>query len=153
MNDLKGQPGHGLSQQGVWVPFWTPKPLKRTLQDTQTFLSEISKNLNLKLIIEFFHLLIIPMTLLNDIMPYFDEFIHICGWNINILWSPLRIWMPKNFTTANFRHPVSKSWLRHWPALMAVRSKALPLAASCLSSRTWFKYWPRHVRKLLVIWG
>ena len=28
---------HGLSQQGVWVPFWTPKPLKRTPQDTQFF--------------------------------------------------------------------------------------------------------------------
>ena len=35
------------------------------------------KNLNLKLIIEFFHLLMIPMTLFNDIMPYFDEFIHV----------------------------------------------------------------------------
>ena len=66
---------HGLSQQGVWVPFWTPKPLKRTPQDTQIFQCGISKNLNLKLIIEFFHLLIIPMTLFNDIMPYFDEFI------------------------------------------------------------------------------
>ena len=29
--------------------------------------------------IEFFHLLIIPMTLLNDIMPYFDELIHVYG--------------------------------------------------------------------------
>ena len=70
---------HGLSQQGVWVPFWTPKPLKRTPQDTQIFLCGISKNPNLKLIIEFFHLLIIPMTLFNDIMPYFDEFIHVYG--------------------------------------------------------------------------
>ena len=26
---------HGLSQQGVWVSFWTPKPLKSTPQDTQ----------------------------------------------------------------------------------------------------------------------
>ena len=68
---------HGLSQQGVWVPFWTPKPLKRTPQDTQIFLCGISKNPNLKLIIEFFHLLIIPMTLFNDIMPYFHESIHV----------------------------------------------------------------------------
>ena len=45
---------HGLSQQGVCVPFWTPKPLKRTPQDTQIFLCGISKNPNLKLIIEFF---------------------------------------------------------------------------------------------------
>ena len=70
---------HGLSQQGVWVPFWTPKPLKRTPQDTQIFLCGISKNLNLKLLIEFFHLLIIPMALFNDIMHYFDEFIHVKG--------------------------------------------------------------------------
>ena len=26
---------HGLTQQGVWVSFWTPKPLKSTPQDTQ----------------------------------------------------------------------------------------------------------------------
>ena len=68
---------HGLSQQGVWVPFWTPKPLKSTPQDTQFFSVEFSKNLKLKLIIEFFHLLIIPMTLFNDIMPYFAEFINV----------------------------------------------------------------------------
>ena len=48
-----GTRGHGLSQQAVWVPFWTPKPLKRTPQDTQILLCGISKNLNLKLIIEF----------------------------------------------------------------------------------------------------
>ena len=68
---------HGLSQQGVWVPFWTPKPLKSTPQDTQIILCGISKNLNLQLIIQFFHLPIIPMTLFNDIMPYSDEFIHV----------------------------------------------------------------------------
>ena len=71
---------HGLSQQGVWVPFWTPKPLKSASQHTQIFLCGIFKNSNLKLIIEFFHLLIIPMTLFSDIMPYFDEFIHVYGW-------------------------------------------------------------------------
>ena len=74
-----GHLAHGLSQQGIWVPIWTPKPLKRTPQDTQILLCGISKNLKLKLIIKFFHLLIIPMTLFNDIMPYFDEFIHVCG--------------------------------------------------------------------------
>ena len=61
------------------MPFWTPKPLKRTPQDTQIVLCGISKNLNIKLIIEFFHLLLISMTLLNDIMHYFDEFIHVYG--------------------------------------------------------------------------
>ena len=73
------QSKHSLSQQGVWVPFWTPKPLKRTPQDTEIFLCGISKNPNLKLINDFFHLLIIPITLFNDIMPYSDEFIHIHG--------------------------------------------------------------------------
>ena len=61
------------------MPFWTPKPLKGTSQDTQKILCGISKNLNLKLIIEFFHLLIIPMRLFNDTMPYFDEVIHVYG--------------------------------------------------------------------------
>ena len=61
---------HGLSQQGVWVLFWTPKPLKRTPQDTHIFLCGISLNPYLKLTIEFFHLLIIPITLFNDIMPF-----------------------------------------------------------------------------------
>ena len=40
---------HGLSQQGLWVPFWTPKPVEMTPQDTQIFLCGISKNLNLNL--------------------------------------------------------------------------------------------------------
>ena len=66
---FRKKPNHGLSQQGVWVLFWTPKPLKRTPQDTQKCLCGISKYLNLKLTIEFFNLLIIPMTLFNDIMP------------------------------------------------------------------------------------
>ena len=61
------------------MPFWTPKPLKRTPQDTQFLLCGISQNLNHKLIIEFFHFLIIPMTVFNDIMPYFDEFIYVYG--------------------------------------------------------------------------
>ena len=62
------------------VPFWTPKSLKTTPMDTHFFCLEfIKKNLNLKLIIEFVHLLIIPMTLFNDIMLYFDEFIHVYG--------------------------------------------------------------------------
>ena len=56
----------------------------------------------------------IPMTLFKDIMPYFDKFIHVNGWNLGILWSPLNIWTPKDFTIAKFGHPVSKSWLRPW---------------------------------------
>ena len=46
---------------------------------TQTLKKDFVWNLNLKLIIDFFHLLIIPMTLFNDIIPYFDEFIHVYG--------------------------------------------------------------------------
>ena len=107
-------PIHGLSQQGVWVSFWTPKPLKSTPQDTQKNLWGISLNVNLKHIFKLFHCHIIPMILYKDIMPYFDKYKHVHGWNLSILWSPLKIWTPKNFTLANFRHPVSKSWLRPW---------------------------------------
>ena len=63
-------------------------------------------------IIEFFHLHIIPMTLYKDIMPYFDKFIHVYGWNRSFLWAPLKIWMPKYFTIAKFGHTVSKFRLR-----------------------------------------
>ena len=72
--------------------FGHPNPSKETLR-TPIFLCGISKDLNLKLIIEFFHLHIIPMTLFNDIMPYFDEFIHVYGWNMSILC----MWSPKKF--------------------------------------------------------
>ena len=153
---------HGLSQQGVWVPFWTPKPLKRTPQHTQIFLCGISKNPNLKLIIEFFHLLIIPMTLFNDIVPYFDEFIHVYGWNMSILWSHLKIWMPKIFTTANFRHPVSKSWLGHYLGsshlflekltplmLLAAKSSLTILMRSCREMHSWKDIWWRNVNQNL----
>ena len=40
---------------------------------------------------------IIPMTLFNDIMPYFDKFINVYGGNMSIVWSPLNIWTPKIF--------------------------------------------------------
>ena len=35
------------------------------------------------------------MTSYKDIMPYFDKFMHVSGWNLSVLWSPLDIWMPK----------------------------------------------------------
>ena len=62
------------------MSFWTPKPLKSTPQDTQKILQGISQNVNLKHIIEFFHLCIIHMTLYKDIMPYFDIKICTCLW-------------------------------------------------------------------------
>ena len=74
-----------LASRASGCLFGHPNPLKMTPQDTQLFLCGISKNLNLKLIIEFSHLLIIPMTLCNGIMPYFDEFIHVYGLNMSIL--------------------------------------------------------------------
>ena len=40
-NYVNGQ--HGVSQQGVWVSFWTPKPLKSTSQDTPIFFEEFLK--------------------------------------------------------------------------------------------------------------
>ena len=74
---------YGLSQQGVWVSFWTPKPLKSTPQDIQIYLRGVSLNANFKHMIEFFHLHIIPMILYKDIMPYFDKFLHVYGCNLN----------------------------------------------------------------------
>ena len=50
---------------------------------------------------------------------------------MSILWSPLKIWMPKNVTTANFRHPVSKSWLRNWRPYLGL---FIPVASSSLTS-------------------
>ena len=104
--------------------FGHPNPWKEPLRTPRFFLCGISKNFNLKLVIEFFDLLIIPTALFNDFMPYFDEFTHVYGWNMSILWSPLKIWTPQNFTTANFRHPVSKSWLRH--CLFSIRLQSCP---------------------------
>ena len=102
---------HGLSQQGVWVSFLTPKPLKSTPQDTQFFCEAFLKMSISSMKFDLFHLHVIPMTFYKEIMPYFDKFIHVYGWNLTILWYPLKNWTPKNLTIANFRHPVSKSWL------------------------------------------
>ena len=69
---------HGLIQQGVWVPFWTPKPLKSLPQDTQ-FLCEKFLKMSISSIMDFCHLHVIPMRLYKDIMPYFDKCIHVYG--------------------------------------------------------------------------
>ena len=80
---------------------------------------------------QFFHLHIIPMTLYKDIMPYFEKFMHVYGWNLSVLWSPSKIWTPKSFSIANFRHPVSKSWLR--PCMQAQFFKlVLPQTHICV---------------------
>ena len=92
--------------------------------------------------IEFFHILIIPMTLLNDIMPLL---MNLCMFMVeiwSILWSPLKIWTPKNFTTANFRHPVSKSWLRHWTALtLMLLLTDFTNTKWCKNPGKWLKPW------------
>ena len=59
--------------------FLDTQTLKKNTSRHPNLLCGFSKNLKLKLIIEFLHLLIIPMTLFNNIMPYFDEFIHVYG--------------------------------------------------------------------------
>ena len=74
---------HSHSYQGVWASF---VPLR-----IPNFLKENSWNVNLKYIIRWFHLHIIPMTLYKDNMPCFYKFIHIYGWNLSILWPPLKI--------------------------------------------------------------
>ena len=47
------------------MPFWTP--------------TKNCEDVNLKHMIKFFHLHIIPMTLYKGIMSYFDKFIHVYG--------------------------------------------------------------------------
>ena len=42
-------------------------------------------------------------------MPYFDKFVSL---NMSVLHSSFKMWIPPNFTTANFGHSVSKSYLR-----------------------------------------
>ena len=37
------------------------------------------------------------MALYKNIMPYFDELIHVYGWYLS-MWFPLKIWTPKCFT-------------------------------------------------------
>ena len=53
-------------------------------------------------------------TLYKNIMSYFNKLKHVCGCNLSIVCSSLSKRMPKYFTIANFRHWVSKSWLRPW---------------------------------------
>ena len=62
-----------------------------------------------------FLLNILAMALNMDIIPDIDKYIYTCdvyGYNLSILWSPLKNRTPNTFTIVNFGHPVSKSWLR-----------------------------------------
>ena len=61
------------------------------------------KNVNLKHMIDFFYLNKIPMTLYKDFMPIFNKYIYMFMVEIlGMLWSLVNMWMPKNFTFANF---------------------------------------------------
>ena len=51
------------------------------------------------------------MALYVDIMLYFNKLILVYGYNLSMS-SPLRIWMPKSFSIANFGHP-PKSLAEH----------------------------------------
>ena len=93
------------------------------------------------------------MTLFNDIMPYFDEFIHVYDGNMSILWYPLKIWTPKNFTTANFRHPVSKSWLRHCWTWLGWGNKAYVFHMDPYSDLHWNLPDLLETGNLRTIWG
>ena len=55
-----------------------------------------------------FDLNTIPMTLHEE--PYFIFLV--LTFNLSILWPPLKVRTPQNYTIVNFGHPVSKSWLR-----------------------------------------
>ena len=104
---------HGLSYQslGVFLDAQTLKkhPSAHPQICVRNFLKCQSQAYNW-----FFHLHIILIPLYKDIMPCFDEFVNVYGWNLSILWSPLKIWTSENFRIGNFGHPVSKSWLRPW---------------------------------------
>ena len=52
------------------------------------------------------YLLISCLILMNLYMFMIEIWVIYCD-------PPWKIWTPKNFTTANFRHSVSNSWLRH----------------------------------------
>ena len=103
-----------LASRASGCLFGHPKPYKKHPSGHPNCFVRNFWNVNLKHIFELFHLHIIPITLYKDIMPYFDKFTHVYGWNLSILWSPIKIWTSKNFKTANLGHPVSKSWLWPW---------------------------------------
>ena len=65
---------HGLSHQGTWASFSHPNPQKLTLRTSTYVSADFFLNVNLKHVIEYFHLNIIHMTLYKDIMLYFDKF-------------------------------------------------------------------------------
>ena len=66
---------HGLSQQGVWVSFWTPKPLKSTHQDTQ---NSFERNF-LKCQSQAYHYIRISCLTLINIYMFMVEIWGYCG--------------------------------------------------------------------------
>ena len=77
-----------------------------------------------------FIIIYFPWQLYKDIIPHFNKFIHVYGWNLSILWHQLKNWTPKTFTIANLGHPVSKSWLRPSSSLAADPKATTPIHGS-----------------------
>ena len=75
-----------------------------------------------KHMIEFFSPRFISHGVYMDIVPYLNNWIHVYVWNLRILQFFLKNWTVQNFTIANFRHPVSKSWLRHRVCILLFQS-------------------------------
>ena len=81
------------------------------------------------------------MTLYKSIMPYFDKVLHVYGWKLSKLWSPLKIWTPTTLTIANFGHPaVSKSWLRPCIQVLQGRSVIDTEESDCIDDRGPHRY-------------
>ena len=69
------------------------------------------------------------MALFNDNLPYFDEFIHVYGWNMSILWSPLKICPYLLFDKAILKHETI------WQQNMLLRQKVMLISRKVIVKR------------------
>ena len=67
---------HSLLQQCIWASFGHQTIKKHPSGQPKDF---VRNYINLKHIIDLFHLHIIQMTLFKDIMPNFDRYVHVYG--------------------------------------------------------------------------
>ena len=84
---------------------------------------------------EFLHLNIVPMTLYNDIVPDFNEVIHVYGCYLSILLCPLKNMTSLNYTIVNFGQPVSKFLHSPVSILLQVFTLSQLEKAFCLINR------------------
>ena len=99
---------HSLSQQGVGRHSDTQTlkdhPSGHTKMFVLNFLKSQFQAYNCFI---HFNLSMIHITLYRDIMQHFIiKKIHVYGYNLSILWFPLKNRTPKKLAIANFRHPV-----------------------------------------------